>query len=194
MASVTSITTTETIMHKVTTLQQNMLNTVPHKDNGTILYSYHHNGRWLTTNTTPKVVGKDKALGRNLVDVEVLAVYDNVAVMLQANRENGYHSNWRCIQTEAMTLDMRRRGVNWELYQDGRKPFPVYKRAEFNEALGIDVPDPLPIGEIYIEVSVAYWVWREALTSPEQAKREKEADFEARYQAFSKTMDNLLSS
>ena len=180
-------------MHKVTTLQQNLLNTVPHIDNGTRIYTYHHNGRWLTTTTTPIVVGKDKG-GRNIVNIEVQAVYDDAATMLKAHRENGYHSqNWRCINTEAMTLDMRRRGVNWELYRDGRKPFPVFKQAEFLKALGMDVPNPLPIGETYIEVSEAYWIWRAALTSPEQAQREKEADFEARSKAFSDTMNKILS-
>ena len=99
---------------------------------------------------------------------------------------------WRCKKIARMVSDMRARGVAWQMYRDGRKPFPVFKRAAFLKALDLPVPDPLLISETYIEITPAYWVWREMLTSPEAARQEREADFEARYQAFAQAMNEAL--
>ena len=78
---------------KVTTLQQNLLNRVPHENDGTILYTYFHEGRWLSTTKLPIGMGKDTH-GREMVEIEVQAVYDDAETMLQAHRENGYHA-WK---------------------------------------------------------------------------------------------------
>lgn len=98
---------------------------------------------------------------------------------------------WRCKKTEAFVNDMRDRGVHWEMYRDGRKPFPVFKKAEFLKALNLPVPERV---EMYIEITPAYWIYRGWQTTPEQAKREKKAQFEADVKAFSDTMDRLLNS
>lgn len=80
-------------MYELTTRKQNLLNAVPHDTDGTTLYTFHHEGRWFSTTCTPVIIGKDE-LNRPLVEIQVEAVYDDVATMLQAHRENGYHS-WK---------------------------------------------------------------------------------------------------
>ena len=80
-------------MHKVTVLQQSLLNSVPHDTDGTVLYTYYHEGRWLSTDQDPVVIGVDE-YDRTLEEIEVQAVYDDAETMLQAHRENGYHS-WK---------------------------------------------------------------------------------------------------
>jgi len=80
-------------MYEVTVQAQSLLNSVPHESDGTLLYTYYHEGRWLCTTSPPVTLGTD-AHGCVLEEIQVEAVYDDAVVMLQARRENGYYSDY----------------------------------------------------------------------------------------------------
>ena len=99
-----------------------------------------------------------------------------------------------CPIRKTMMRYMSKRGVDYEMYKNDKKPFPVYRQAEFRKALGLPVEEPLPIEETYIELAEAYWVWLKVMIGKKKAKQVKKAENRARYKAFSRALDEALQA
>lgn len=93
-----------------------------------------------------------------------------------------------------MIDDLNARGVHKQKYHDPHSGdrFEVYDRAEFLQAIEQRVPKPMPASEKWIEVYAAYKHWLR-YKYPDTAQAILDAEFEASYKAFSRTMDDALS-
>ena len=85
-------------MKRMTLLAENLMNRTLHESDGRTLWTFFHideagEYEWHVSDETPVLRGRD-ANRRVHVDVNVKETFDDVAALLESQRQNGFHS-WK---------------------------------------------------------------------------------------------------